>query len=566
MNSVPADAQRCPNCGYNGTQQNQSGSLPIGFRLQSRYVVGMRRGEDGDSISYIGFDCTLNKPVEIREFMPHNGCTRDPETNELRANRGAELHYKTSLMDFCELYKNLRKIEGNPGIIRTSDFFEANATAYAVLDVFDGITLREFLSMAGGTISSEQTIKLLEPVFNAVESIHAVNLIHRGISPETIFVNRNGDVRLGGFATSQVRTRGTEVANRLYSGYAAPEQYATTMWQSTATDVYALAAVFYRCVTGITPQDADQRRGYDTLEPISRVKPELSAAISRAISVAMLINAQERTQYIAEFLSALKNQSPVPGNVYESRSAVGAGDPDGDDEEQPKKKRNKAGGYPQWIQSLGVRNFWILVAVVALLVISLSAVMIATVLNNRQPQEPEEPVVEMYEVPNYINFRISEVQLDRDKFTYKIEDVYEKGEVNMIVRQTPDPGTEVEPMSEIVLYVNRGERISMPDLIGKTAEKAKATLDELGIPYEIIEEVTDAYAPGVVIKQSIKEGEQVDPTTQKVRLTVSRQSDTADPGEDVSGVGIGPGVLPNLTPMQKDAWLMPDQRRSWQIV
>lgn len=556
MNAVASDATHCPNCGYNGKQQNKGDSLPIGFRLAGRYVVGMRKGEDGDSVSYVGYDTTLNKKIEIREFFLHGNCARDNESMELVAAEGSELLYKTSLMDFSELYKNLCKVEGQPGIVRVPEFFEANNTAYAVVDLFDGITLREFLSMAGGTVTPEQAFKLLSPVINAVEAIHAVNLIHRGISPETIFVNRNGDIKLGGFATSQIRTKGTEVEAKLFSGYAAPEQYATTSFQGTATDVYALAAVFYRCVAGITPQDAEQRQGYDTVEPLAKVRENVSLQLSRAVAVSMLIDANERTQLASELLelleeavlrpSAEREEEETPADLAalpatRLEEAEEAFAPEDADEAARKKARNTT----IVAVSIGV------VAVVIIMVF-----VVWPLLGLSRPATDDDdtdvPGVEMVEVPDYVGERFAGITVDRYNFNYEYKYVTQDGtEAGVIVEQDPVAGTRVAQGSTITLTINQAARVAMPGLVGKTQEEATTQLRSSGIPYKVEEEESETFTPGVVIRQSISEGTMVNPSTQTVTIYVAKappQPDpppvtdpdpTPDPGEEPGGEGEG---------------------------
>jgi len=568
MNSVPADAVQCPNCGYNGKQQNDPYCLPIGYRLVGRFVIGMKTAEDGDSASYIGFDCSVNRLVTVREFLPWKGCVRNPETYELYPRPGAELHYKTSLMDFSDLYKNLRKIVDQPGIIRIVDFFEANGTAYAISEVFDGITLREFLSMAGGTISCEQATKLLEPVFNAVEAIHAVNLIHRGISPDTIYLNRNGDVRLGGFATSQVRTRGTEVANKIFSGYAAPEQYSTTMWQGTATDVYALASVFYRCVTGITPPDAEQRRGYDTLEPMAQVREGVSPFISHAISLGMLINTQERTQYTIDLLSALKNPAPPIQSDYSPRSAAyeeeyyDEGEEEYYDDEpyddepydeedyddgyyeesrrrpapRKKKSRNRKGGYPAWIEQVGVRNFWMILCFLAVLAIAIVCIAVyrKNYIKTADTIDFAHDRTGVTAVPEYLGLTEKETYdlIDRSLLKYEFIDVYinnkgqywhstpdENGfitevtltpdnaseEVGTVIKQEPAAGESVESGGSVKIYVYKGRRVIVPNVVGMYYTDAYSRFAREGIKYTSRME-TSAGIPGLILRQSFPMG------------------------------------------------------------
>lgn len=545
MNTVASDAPRCPHCGYNGKQQNEEGSLPIGYRLSGRYVVGMRKGEDGGSLSYVGYDTILNKSVEVREFYLHGGCTRDDETLALVADGGAELLYKTSLMDFCELYKNLRKIEGQPGLIRVPDFIEANNTAYAVVDLFDGITLREFLSMAGGTVGADQAVKLLSPVINAVEAIHAVNLIHRGISPETIFVNRNGDVKLGGFATSQIRTKGTEVETKLYTGYSAPEQYATTSWQSTATDVYALAAVFYRCVSGVAPQDAEQRRGFDTVEPLAKLREDISPKLSRAVAVSMLINPEQRTQLASEFLRLLEDAlANAAEEVVETSAGLAADSVQGG--KQPVAEKPEENEEAKRVQRSRI-IIAVSIGVVAVVLIMVFIVWpLLGLMPSGEPEDPDDPVItdELLAVPSYLEQKESTLVLDNDNFNYTYNYVYEADQkTDVVIKQSPTPGTMVKKGTTITLTINRGARVPMPGLVGKTEEAAISELDRLSIKYNITYEETTSYTPGLVIKQSTLEGTEINPETQRVTLTVAKAPPATepDPGSSETGEGGGSG-------------------------
>lgn len=531
MGTVPAGVNSCPSCGYDGHQQNSPESLPIGFRLAGRYVVGMRRGGDADCAVYVGYDCTLNRQIEIREYLPEGNCTRNSATMELVPHAGSELFYKTALMDFSDLYKNLHRIEGVPGIIRTSDFFETNATAYAVLDSFDGVTLREFLSMAGGMVSCEQALKLLEPVFEAVEAIHKVNLIHRGISPDTIFLNRNGDVRLGGFATSQIRTKGTEVPGCLYSGYAAPEQYSTTAWQDMSTDVYALAAVFYRCVSGITPRDAEQRRSHDTLAPLSEAKAGVDTALSGIIAAAMVLDPQVRTQEARKLLESLKK----PASWLPSRMAqVKLPEKTGEDlPTTAAAKRNRQ--YPAWIERFGVKNFWTMVVTTAVIVVLATVTLLfGNALFGGGKSEPDpDPDNGMVKVQNFIGCTEAEAralaEADAD-LVYKFADIYRDGEDGIVVEQSPKADTEVAKGVTVTLYVNRKiATVTVPNVVGYPLEAAIERLNEYNLRYMIVEQVDNSQPEGYVIGQDPPKDTPVTPEARVTIIVCIHSEDSSDP-------------------------------------
>ena len=99
-----------------------------------------------------------------------------------------------------------------------------------------------------------------------VALLHKAGLIHRGICPDNILLPIDGAARLTGYGTLALRTAGSELKSQLYPGYAAPEQYSAAEFSGRYTDVYALAAVTYRLVTGQVPVAAPQRKVRDSME------------------------------------------------------------------------------------------------------------------------------------------------------------------------------------------------------------------------------------------------------------------------------------------------------------
>lgn len=557
MRSVPEDARCCPHCGYDGTQNNPENCLAIGTRLKGgRYVIGMRAETDGDSITYIAFDCKLGVVVFVREFLPKGVCSRQRGELVLSPAAGFELRYKTLLVDFCELYGALSRLPKDTPVVRVVDFFEANGTAYAVLERFAGLPLRELLSRAGGTVSFDQAYALLEPVGAALSAIHRVNLIHRGVSPTTIFINRNGDVRLSGFATSSVRTRGTDVTPKLQSGYSAPEQYAVEMWQGTATDVYALAAVMYRCVTGTTPPDAEQRRSYDTLESASSLNNGVPARVSHIMSLAMLINSRERIQTPDEFLARLFSDPPEqpvrpedeseevhPENGRHAQRAQRGQKNNGAHElelelershDERDEKRRK--GLP-----------WYGVVLVVLAVAAVCAVMwkIGVSLMNSIEQGEAAGGAQSQsiegDVPSYVGQDVNSIEKNDKLFTYTYEFVVDADTAaNTVVRQSPEAGSHVEAQNgekvEIILYVSRGKRVPMVNVEGLDVAEAEKLLSENGIKYVTLDEQTASYVEGTVLNQSIKEGTLIDPESQTVTIRVAKApAPESEPDEGENG-------------------------------
>ena len=542
MKAVPAGATECPNCGYNGTQRNPDPCLPIGFRLAGRYVVGHKLDSDSGSVSYVAFDMSRHCTVELREFLPQDGCVRSDD-GTLHPKQGAELHYKTALVDFCDLYRTLASLNGVDSLLRTLEFFEAGGTAYAVLEHFDGaLTLRELLSKSGGVLTFDRCFKLLSPVFDALEAMHNANLIHRGVSPDTIFINLNGDVKLGGFATSAVRTKDGDAATKMQSGFSAPEQYSATSWQDAQTDVYGLAATFYRCLTGTTPQDAEQRRSYDTLESAISLNSSVPQYVSRTLSLAMLVNMKERISSIDELRRRLSGEEIASEDTRiidteEVRSANAAEKPSKAGKKQkpeklkktPQKDSRRSKSRPADVDDdadddepprANVKSIAIVAAVVLVVLIAMFFVGKKVLAAFEKPEDDGTQI--SLTAPDYVNKKISEIVFDRENFSYKYEYVTDNTvEENTVVRQSPEPGTEVDSGAEITLYISQADKnIKMIKVIGYSQSNAETMLKEAGIKYEIQTEQTGIWENGTVFRQSINEGVMISADT-VVTITVA---------------------------------------------
>jgi serine/threonine-protein kinase len=149
---------------------------------------------------------------------------------------------------------------------------------------------------------------LFVPLFTTLNIIHNAGIIHRGISPENIIVTTDGELKLTGFCISSIRTSNTGMMPEFYSGYTAPEQYSSLQWQGTWTDVYAVAAVIYRILTGNMPLDANTRIHNDTMMEANRLNPRIPLHISDALAQAMAVRGEERTQTVTELVSGLFEQ------------------------------------------------------------------------------------------------------------------------------------------------------------------------------------------------------------------------------------------------------------------
>ena len=177
-----------------------------------------------------------------------------------------EAGYATSRERFLREAKSLAQLRNVPQIVSIFDFFQANNTAYMVMEYVEGINMAKYVQTRGGRIAMDETLRILKPVMEALARVHKAGLIHRDIAPDNIMLDPRDGAKLLDFgAVRQVENpdaekelnRSTEAI--LKSGFAPMEQYLARGSLGPWTDVYAFSATIYYCVTGRIPPEAPAR-------------------------------------------------------------------------------------------------------------------------------------------------------------------------------------------------------------------------------------------------------------------------------------------------------------------
>ena len=314
--SPAAEGSPCPGCGLTaGSYRPKPHHLPPGTVLMGRYLVGRALGEGGFGITYLGRDLRLELRVAIKEYFPTAWVCRRPDTSPgVSVYTGAGPDYEKGRSRFLFEARTMARMEKQPEIVGVRDFFEANGTAYIVMEYLDGTTFKELVRRRG-RIPARELLDMIEPVFSALSAMHAAGLIHRDISPDNLMLERDS-VRLLDFGCARESALGEEtVTITLKHGYAPIEQY-QHKGQGPWTDVYALAATIYYCLTGRTPPQALDRLMDDELIPPRRLGAELTEAQERALLRGMGIRQHRRWRSMEEFRSALYGGAvPEPASI-----------------------------------------------------------------------------------------------------------------------------------------------------------------------------------------------------------------------------------------------------------
>ena len=284
--------------------EKNSYSLQRNTGLIGRYVIQEVLGQGGFGITYLGIDKLYGNKVAIKEYYPQEIAMRKAQYEDVVTVTSIEEknNYDKGKKRFLDEAQVMARFNKNEGIVKILDFFEANNTAYIVMEYLEGITLKQYLGKYG-VIQFRNLIEMMLPLLEALIEIHSQGLIHRDISPDNIMVQHNSKLKLMDFGAARDYT---ESGNKsltviLKPGYAPPEQYQPHGVQGPWTDIYALCATIYKCLTGITPPDAIARVMDDKFKEPDQLDGKLSPDIKKILWKGMNIFPEERYQDIVEF-------------------------------------------------------------------------------------------------------------------------------------------------------------------------------------------------------------------------------------------------------------------------
>ena len=311
----------CPRCGFNENDEQPYLALPLGTILNGRYLVGKVLGIGGFGITYLGYDLTLEIKVAIKEYMPSALATRHPDHYSVALTGRVEEDYQYGMERFLDEAKILAKLQNTPHIVSVQNYFKENGTAYFVMEYIDGMSLKAYLAKNGDKIPYNQAIAILQPIMEALVQVHALNLLHRDISPDNIYITSKGESRLLDFGAARFALGdGKSVSVILKHGYAPEEQYSSHGNQGPWTDVYAMGATLYRCITGQLPPDSVERIHGDTMKRPSELGFRIPANVENAIMKALAVKTEDRFPNMEAFIGALNGRVSVQDQVAASIS------------------------------------------------------------------------------------------------------------------------------------------------------------------------------------------------------------------------------------------------------
>ena len=509
LQPLPGAAQSCPHCGKSFAGRNPGGTLPVGTVLAGRYTVGEMLSIDGEGILYRGVENLGRFRVTIKEYLPITLTAERTAESTLRPKTGSEVLFKTTRMDFADLYRSIQRITPANGLEAVLDVVEANNSVYAILENLGGTPLDQWLENHPGTIRPDDACTMLQPVFEGVAAMHKIGLVHRGICPENIRVMENNRCRLAGYATVGLRTAGSGLHEQLYEGYSAPEQYSTAEFEGRYTDEYSLAAVFYRMVCGQAPVPAAQRMVADSNPRAKSVNSSLPLYVSQVLQLGLRLRPMERIQTVPQLYQALssKEYTAELTRTMKPETPVRTAQP------EPERKEH--------LLSLKALLAGIVILLSILILLTLWSVLSQHIHQPAASAAESEPassevMVPQNLVPNFIGMDYTQVQNNREYTSmylfYVTEEYSDTAPAGQIIQQEPSADTVLKAGETIQLVVSKGPQMAeMPNIIGFTQDGAVKELEARGLVASCFMVVNDgSYASGCVVRTSEEPGTKVE--------------------------------------------------------
>lgn len=509
LQPLPGAAQSCPHCGKSFAGRNPGGTLPVGTVLAGRYTIGEMLSIDGEGILYRGAENLGRFRVTIKEYLPITLTAERTAESTLRPKTGSEVLFKTTRMDFADLYRSIQRITPANGLEAVLDVVEANNSVYAILENLGGTPLDQWLENHPGTIRPDDACTMLQPVFEGVAAMHKIGLVHRGICPENIRVMENDRCRLAGYATVGLRTAGSGLHEQLYEGYSAPEQYSTAEFEGRYTDEYSLAAVFYRMVCGQAPVPAAQRIVADSNPRAKSVNGSLPLYVSQVLQLGLRLRPMERIQTVPQLYQALssKEYTAELTRTMKPETPVRTAPP------EPERREH--------LISLKALLAGIVILLSILILLTLWSVLSQHIHQPAASAAESEPassevMVPQNLVPNFIGMDYTQVQNNREYTSmylfYVTEEYSDTAPAGQIIQQEPSADAVLKAGETIRLVVSKGPQMAeMPNIIGFTQDGAVKELEARGLVASCFMVVNDgSYASGCVVRTSEEPGTKVE--------------------------------------------------------
>ena len=526
--------------------------LELGTMLSGRYEVLKRVGSGGMADVYMAKDHKLNRNVAVKVLKS----------------------------EYVEDEKFLKKFEteaqavarlSHPNIVNIYDVGIEDGINYIVMELAEGITLKEYIRKKG-YLSPKETVEISTQIASAISHAHKNHIIHRDIKPQNILVSDTGIIKVTDFGIAKATSSNTVTSTATAMGsvhYISPEQ-AKGRFCDEKSDIYSLGITMYEMVTGHVPFDHENAvtialmHLQNEITPPSQIRDGIPDSLEKIILKCTMKKPEERYQTADDLIADLRlvfedtsggyvgvvpaiDDSPtimIDQNELTQRINTPKKDQKIQQEEPLKDEEQNAyldeddeeeSGMNSKIEKLVI----VLAAVVgAIILISIIVFVVkssgvfksgksTTTTSIGTTAESNDTESKKYTVDNYIGMSLSAAREKIDgKFKIKVEEEYSADYAKgLVIRQDPESDTELEEGKTLTLVVSKGTRtedkVSVPEVVGKMESSAKSELEAAGLKVSVKTKYSTDVAKGKVISQSPGSGNQVTKNSTVV-ITVSQ--------------------------------------------
>ena len=513
----------------------------IGKMLDNRYEILERIGTGGMAVVYKAKCHRLNRLVAVKILKADLA-----QDEDFRRRFNAESQAVAQL--------------SHPNIVSVYDVSRGGDTEYIVMELIDGITLKQYMEKRG-QLNWRESLHFITQIMRGLSHAHSRGIVHRDIKPQNIMVLRDGSVKVADFGIACLENSAQTLTQEALGSvhYISPEQ-ARGDRTDARSDIYSAGVVLYEMLTGRLPFEGDsavsvaiQHLSSIPLAP-REINPDIPEQMELICMKAMASDIDRRYHSADDMIADLEAFRKNPGvsldfeledlhpeeldeptrplRVAPSHGAASAVQQQY--KAPPAHERERRRDYEDEYPGRGKKHTTVLLVIVGILAVALAAVLFRSILNSFEP-----PVAETYVVPNVVGYTVEEARnLDNVKDIFDIsvkeEPFYSDYPVGTIARQDPAQGEHRKGDNCVItVWVSAGEETGeMPYVLNKTVQEAKADMKRLIDKYNLViddseeqfsEDVTDRYiiSSDPAFGEPLRKG-------QTVKLVVSKGPELKD--------------------------------------
>lgn len=532
-----------------------------GIVLGERYEVLSKIGAGGMADVYKGKDTMLNRYVAIKVLK-----------KEYRENKDFVRKFRSEAQAAAGLL--------NPNIVNVYDVGEDRGLYYMVMELVEGITLKEYIQKKG-KLSTKEAISIAIQMCTGIEAAHKHNIIHRDIKPQNIIISKEGKVKVTDFGIARAVDSNTVSSNAMGSvHYVSPEQ-ARGGYCDAKSDIYSVGITMYEMITGRVPFDGDStvsvamKHLQENITPPSQYAPDMSKALEKIILKCTQKSPERRYESTTLLIQDLKRALVDPSGAFveierpknlgetvmfteEDMGSLKRGhssydddddyedddydeddyEDDGyeDDEEDGNVRSGKRKGKSDEVNphmNKMMKILTIVAAAVVILIIALVAGKAAGIFrfggSSGIVSSSDSANIEVPQLVGETQAVANEMCEKKNLVMKVVSQKQSDKPVGTVLEQSIKAGEKVKKQTVIEVVICSGaEEVEVPDVSGNTQDEAWKILKDKGFTdYEVQTEYSDEYDNGEVIRTTPEAGTTATVDT-KIVIVVSKGAEKAE--------------------------------------